>query len=246
MQDPRSFTIPCTIRNFEFGKTLCDSSASINLMPLLVVKRLSLGELTPTSMSLQMANRSMAQPEGILEDVLVKAGKFIFPVDYVVIDIKEDKQIPLFLGRPFLATGSALIDERKGELTIRVGIEEVHFSLNQCLKQHDVEQAHCMKTDSANFVCKKMNDDLTNENSFDDYISSSLYGDNFEKEKIMAETVLSLNTENLSNQEKFQVEEKSSEGLILKELPKHLKYVFLEEKIYKHVIIATDLTTDKE
>ena len=52
MHDPGSFTIPCTIGNFEFGKALCDSSVSINMMPLSVVKRLSLGELTPTTMSL--------------------------------------------------------------------------------------------------------------------------------------------------------------------------------------------------
>ena len=70
---------------------------------------------------------------------------------------------------------------KKGELTLRVGTKEVHFSLNQCLKQHDVEQAHCMKTDNVNSICKKMNDDLMNENSFDNYISSSLYDDNFEK-----------------------------------------------------------------
>ena len=73
-------------------------------MPLLVVKRLSLGELIPTTMSLQIADKSMAQPEGILEDVMVKVGKFIFLVDFIVIDIEEDKQIPLLLGRPFLAT----------------------------------------------------------------------------------------------------------------------------------------------
>ena len=101
-------------------------------MPLLVVKRLSLGELTPITMSLQMENKSIAQPEGILEEVL-KVGKFIFPVDFVVIDIEEDKQIPLLLGRPFLTTGAALIDVKKGKLTLRVGTEEVHFNLNQCL-----------------------------------------------------------------------------------------------------------------
>ena len=123
MQDPGSFTIPCTIGNFEFGKALCDYGASINLMPLSVVKRLSLGELTSTTMSLQMADMSMAQREGILEDVLVKVGKFIFPVDYVVINI-EDKQIPHLLGKPFLATGATLIDVKKGELTLRVGTEE--------------------------------------------------------------------------------------------------------------------------
>ena len=95
MQDPGSFTIPCTIGDLEIEKTLCDSRASINLMPLSVVKRLSLGELTPIAMTLQMADKTIAELEGILEDVLIKVGKFIFPVDFVVIDIKEDKQVPL-------------------------------------------------------------------------------------------------------------------------------------------------------
>ena len=54
-------------------------------------------------MTLQMANRTLAHPEGILEDVLIKVGKFIFPMDFVVIDIEEDKQVSLLLGRPFLA-----------------------------------------------------------------------------------------------------------------------------------------------
>ena len=78
MQDPISFTIPCIIGNSEMGKALCDSGANINLMSFSVVKSLSLGELTPTAMTLQMADRTLAQPEGILEDVLIKVGKFIF------------------------------------------------------------------------------------------------------------------------------------------------------------------------
>ena len=113
MHDPGSFTIPCTIGNFEFGRALCDSGASINLMPLSVVKRLSLGELTPTAMTLQKADRTMAQLEGIIEDVLIKVRKFIFPMDFMVIDMEEDKQVPLLLGRPFLAMGSALVDIKK-------------------------------------------------------------------------------------------------------------------------------------
>ena len=68
----------CTIGNYEFGKALCNSRASISLMPLYVAKSLSLGELTPTSMTFQMADITMAQPEGILEDVLIKVGKFFF------------------------------------------------------------------------------------------------------------------------------------------------------------------------
>ena len=97
MQDPGSFTIPSTIGNVEFKKALCDSRANINLMPLSIVKRLSLGELTPTAMTLQMADRTMAHLEGVLEDVFIKVRKFIFPVDFVVMDMEEDTQVPLLL-----------------------------------------------------------------------------------------------------------------------------------------------------
>ena len=88
-----------------------------------------------TVMTLQMKGRTLAKLEGILEDVFIKMGKFIFPVDFVVIDIKEDKQVPLLLGRPFLAIGAALIDVKKGELTLKVVNEAVHFNLNHSLKQ---------------------------------------------------------------------------------------------------------------
>ena len=125
------------------GKALCDSGASINLMPLSVAKRLSLGELTPTAMTLQMADITLAHLEGILEDVLIKVGIFIFLVGFVVIDIKEDKQVPLLLGRPFLATGAALIDVKKGQLTLRVGDEAVYFNLNHNMKQPKLSDVEC-------------------------------------------------------------------------------------------------------
>ena len=70
-------------------------------------------------------------------------GKFIFPVDFVVIDIEEDKQVPLLLRRPFLATGTTLIDVKKGDFTLRVGDEVVHFNLNQNLKQPEFDNTDC-------------------------------------------------------------------------------------------------------
>ena len=112
-------------------------------MPMSVVKRMGLGELTPIAMTLQMANRTLAHPEGILEDVLIKVGKFVFPVDFVVMNIEEDKQVPLLLERPFLETGAALIDVKKGELTLRVGDEPMHFKLNGSLKQPELRSADC-------------------------------------------------------------------------------------------------------
>ena len=128
-KDLGSFTIPCVIGEFEFQKVLCDSGASINLMPLSVTKKLSLGELTPTTVTLQMADQTMAKPEGVIEDVLVKVAKFIFPVHFIILDMEEDSQVPLLLGRPFLTTGAALIDMQKGVLTLRVGEEAANFNL---------------------------------------------------------------------------------------------------------------------
>ena len=97
-----------------------------------------MGELTPTAITLQMADRSMAQPEGILEDVLIKVGKFVFPVDFVVMQMEEDTKVPLLLGRPFLATGAALIDVQIGELTLRVGDEAMHLNINRSLEHPNV------------------------------------------------------------------------------------------------------------
>ena len=99
-------------------------------------------------MTLQMADRTMAQLEGVLEDVLIKVGKFIFPVDFVVIDMEEDI--------PFLATGVALIDVKKGELTLRVGEEAVHFNLNESLKQFECESIVCKTVETVVPISPKL------------------------------------------------------------------------------------------
>ncbi|KAL5582791.1 hypothetical protein UlMin_015233 [Ulmus minor] len=110
LKDPGSFSIPCTIgENFQ-TKALCDLGASINLMPLSIFRKLGLEEPTPTMVSLVMADRSIKHPRGIVEDVLVKVGRLIFLVDFIILDMKEDKDISVILGRPFLATGGAIID----------------------------------------------------------------------------------------------------------------------------------------
>ncbi|XP_073118857.1 uncharacterized protein [Henckelia pumila] len=133
-KDPGSFSIPCVINDIQFHKALCDLGASINLMPYSVFRKLSLREPKSTRMSLQLADRSIKYPRGIIEDVLVKVDKFIFPVDFVVLDMEEDLDMPLILGRPFLATGKALIDVQKGELLLRVGEEKISFDVFNALK----------------------------------------------------------------------------------------------------------------
>ena len=86
-------------------------------MPLSLVKKLHLGELTPTNLSLQMVHQSLTYPKGTLEDVLVRVVKFIFPLDFVVLEMEENKDVPIIIERPFLATSQALIDVKHGELT---------------------------------------------------------------------------------------------------------------------------------
>ncbi|KAH9649078.1 hypothetical protein KPL70_025843 [Citrus sinensis] len=116
LKDLGSFTIPCSIGIRYNGKALCDLGASINLMPLSVFKELGVGECRPTIVTLQLADRSHAYPEGKIKNVLVKVDKFIVLVDFIV---KADKEVPIILRRIFLATGKILIDVQKGELTMR-------------------------------------------------------------------------------------------------------------------------------
>ncbi|XP_052288678.1 uncharacterized protein LOC127899360 [Citrus sinensis] len=137
MKDPGSFTIPCSIGTKYSGKALCDLGASINLMPLSVFKKLGVGEYRPTTVTLQLADRSHAYLERKIEDVLVKVDKFIFLVDFIVLDFKADKEVPIILGRPFLATGKTLIDVQKGELTMRVNDQQVTFNVLDSMKSPD-------------------------------------------------------------------------------------------------------------
>ncbi|GKA05661.1 reverse transcriptase domain-containing protein [Tanacetum coccineum] len=113
---------------------LADLGASINLMPLSIWKKLSLPELTPTRMTLELADRSITHPKGLAEDVYVKVGKFHFPTDFVVVDFEADPRVPLILGRSFLRTGRALIDVYGEEITLRVDNEAITFNLDQTTK----------------------------------------------------------------------------------------------------------------
>ncbi|GJY17017.1 reverse transcriptase domain-containing protein [Tanacetum coccineum] len=110
---------------------LADLGASINLMPLSIWKKLSLPELTPTRMILELADRSTTRPFGIAEDVFIKVVKFHFPVDIVVVDYVVDPRVPLILGRPFLRMAHALIDVYDEELTLRVDDEAITFKVGQ-------------------------------------------------------------------------------------------------------------------
>ncbi|GJR96149.1 reverse transcriptase domain-containing protein [Tanacetum coccineum] len=132
--DPGRFLIPCEFSGINTCNALADLGASINLMPYSVWKDLSLPELTPTCMTLELADRSITEPIGIAKDVRLMVGKFQFPADFVVVDFEPDPRVPLILGRSFLKTSRALIDVYEGEITLRVGKEAITFNLDQTLR----------------------------------------------------------------------------------------------------------------
>nr|GEW91513.1 reverse transcriptase domain-containing protein [Tanacetum cinerariifolium] len=129
--DLGKFLIPCDFLGMDVCHALADLGTSINLMPLSIWKKLSLPELTPTQMTLELANRSITHPKGVAKDIFIKVGKFHFPTDFLVADFKVDPRVPLILGRSFLRTGRALIDVYREEITLQVNDEAVTFNINQ-------------------------------------------------------------------------------------------------------------------
>nr|GEW75627.1 reverse transcriptase domain-containing protein [Tanacetum cinerariifolium] len=129
--DLGKFLIPCDFPRMVECLALADLDASINLMPLFVWNKLSLPDLSPTCMNLELADRSISRPVGVAEDVYVKVGTFHFPADFVVVEFDANSRVPLILERSFLKTGRSLIDVFEGELTLHVGKEAITFNLDQ-------------------------------------------------------------------------------------------------------------------
>ncbi|GKA15586.1 reverse transcriptase domain-containing protein [Tanacetum coccineum] len=177
LKDPDKFLIPCNFPGMDVCHALADLGASINLMPLSIWKNLSLPDLTPTRMTLELADRSITRPKGLTEDIFVKVGNFHFPTDFVVVDFEGDPRVPLILGRSFLRTSHALIDVYKGELVLRDGNEQITFHVNDTQKHknesikmvNDTCKDNFKKfTDEPALVCLPLseNDNDEKENTF--------------------------------------------------------------------------------
>ncbi|XP_021731324.1 uncharacterized protein LOC110698235 [Chenopodium quinoa] len=110
--------------------------------------------LKPSPISLQMADRTSRLPNGVVEDVIVTVGELVFPVDFVVMDMQDDHQIPIIFGRPFLATSQALIDVPKGQVTIRAQDKQVMFKL---FNEHNsiFDGGTCLRIDATNPLVDK-------------------------------------------------------------------------------------------
>nr|GEW64320.1 reverse transcriptase domain-containing protein [Tanacetum cinerariifolium] len=264
--DPSKFLIPCDFRGMDVCHALADLGASINLMPLSIWKKLSLPELTPTRMTLELADRSITRPKGVFEDVFVKVEKFHFPTDFVVVDFEADPRVPLILGRSFLRTGRALIDVYGEEITLRVNDESVTFNLNQTMRYSSTYDDNSMnRVDVIYIACEEFVQDVLDfqynpKNSNPTLVSNPLISEsNFCKEPIVkssSPTLTPFGEKKLLNKDPFQLppmdlklaeetKAKSSveepPGLELKELFSHLEYAFLEDSKKLPVIIAKDL-----
>nr|XP_023910752.1 uncharacterized protein LOC112022395 [Quercus suber] len=137
-KDPGMFTIPCTIGNTQLEKAMLDLEASINVMPYSIYASLKLGLLNKTSVVIQLADRSIAYPKGVVEDVLVQVNDMVFPADFYVLDMENgDQTTPILLGRPFLKTSKTKIDVHSGILTMEFDGEIVKFNIYDAMKYPD-------------------------------------------------------------------------------------------------------------
>ncbi|CAM8940330.1 unnamed protein product [Rhodiola kirilowii] len=134
MQDNGSFSIPISLGKIEIDRALCDLGASISLIPYSLFEQIDVGELHPTTISLKLADRSSRTPRGVLRDVPIKVGKFFIPVDFYVLEMDVEQEMPVILGRPFLNTVEAVIRCGEGSIELKIGDEKLKFFLKNAMK----------------------------------------------------------------------------------------------------------------
>ncbi|XP_076888197.1 uncharacterized protein LOC143538548 [Bidens hawaiensis] len=222
---------------------------------------LELGELTTTRMSLSLADRSVKYPRGIIENLLVKVDKFVFPVDFVVLDMEADEKVPIILGRPFLRTAKVLIDVYDGKITLRVGDENVTYDVARSMKHPSDQDDYSGPCHSVYFI----NSFIACVDSCFDYIcgadlvgSSGLVDcdDLGEDESCENNLVCDELVEISGLPEIIEVNEISCESkagsvenpalLELKVLPSHLEYAYLDEGSNLPVIVSSKLTEEEK
>ncbi|KAI3716043.1 hypothetical protein L6452_23087 [Arctium lappa] len=241
MQDPGSFSIPCSIGGVTIQRALCDLGASVSLMPLAIARRVHMGDLKATNVSLQLADRSIKYPVGVLEDLPLQVGNLIIPCDFVVMEMIEDANILIILGRPFLATVGAMIDVKNGKLSLSVGKETVEFELRKSMGLpltlddcHIADALESMFTEGGldeDEMMKEMDDDLKS-------IAKDFDESNHYTKKTRAESLV-------LPKEEEGAEHASPPKVDLKPLPSHLKYAFLGSNNVYPVIVNASLSENE-
>jgi hypothetical protein len=165
-KDPGNFTIPISIGNVHVERALCDLGANINLMSLSLIKCIPDAVVKPTKMELTVADRSITHPYGILEDVLVRSAEFYFPADFVILDMEECVEVPVLLGRPFLAIGKVLIDVEMSDLMFRLNDEIVNFKVFEGMKSYEKKKPQCFQVETYENVVNDGTNEEANKHTF--------------------------------------------------------------------------------
>ncbi|GJT29249.1 reverse transcriptase domain-containing protein [Tanacetum coccineum] len=161
--DPRSFLIPCIFANSVECLALADLDASINLMPYSLYTSLSVNTLKATRMSILLPNHTFQYPMRVVENMLVQVGKFIFPVDFVILEMEVDNKVHLFLGRPFLHTVNAIIRVKSKELNLGVGDDGINFLIDKAMQHSHFSDDTCFCIDVIDEVTEEELDALLND-----------------------------------------------------------------------------------
>ncbi|CAL1361001.1 unnamed protein product [Linum trigynum] len=146
LRDMGIFTISCTFGDKIFWNPLANLGSSINIMPTRIYHDLNLGPLTPTPMRIELANRSVVEPRGIIENISVKCAHFVYPVDFVVLDT-EGYDASIILGRPFLVTTPTIIEVSGSKITLRFGEEEISYKMTPIPNFHKYYKWEDVKMD---------------------------------------------------------------------------------------------------
>ncbi|XP_040375287.1 uncharacterized protein LOC121053035 [Rosa chinensis] len=271
LKDPRSFTIPCNIGERPFEKALLDLGASINLMPYGVYKELGLRDIKPIQISLQLADRSVVYPRGVVEDVLVQVDELVIPADFIILDMEEVYQddLPIIFGRAFIATAGTKIDVKLGLLTMTVYDTTIGFKiLDELRKPMRLQKVYSIEVED------KINDLVEHtfhETSSSDALKAALahFGmDFYEESTIKAveqlDSYLSMSRPTLEDGDYTRHEANevhtfntylsidstppivSSTSIELKLLPSHLKYVYIDDACTLPLIISSSLSQVQE
>jgi hypothetical protein len=260
-KDPGCPTISCIMSDHDIEQALLDLGASINLMPYSVYLQLGLGELKPTMVVLQLADRSVKTPKGIVEDVLVRIDKFYYPVDFFILEtepvVHANSKIPIILGRSFLATANALINCRNG--LMKLSFEHMTLEVNifnigkQIFEDEEYEVVNWIDVVVQEKFTKTYHSDpldscLLNFSNSDSSIGSDIANDC----SLLNSQVMELNCWKLRFEELPKSENKALPSSVaipkleLKQLPSGLKYAFLESGDTFPVVISSVLNMDQE
>ncbi|XP_038711641.1 uncharacterized protein LOC120005855 [Tripterygium wilfordii] len=257
LSDPGSFDIPITIGSKRHGHAMLDLGASINLMPFSVYKELGIQGMKKTTVRLELADRSVRYPKGIVEDILVQVDKLILPADFIILDTEESgmngHDAPILLGRPFMATADTCIRVKDGTLTMTVLGETVELKVFEALSFPSTSLDTCFSIDlidtliTSTFVHNEITD-----------LEQVLIGSPSEEEAIESVGAVLEHTKPyqprytppieplVMNKTKLEPSIISPPKLELKPLPQHLKYAYIGKDETLSVIIATDLTKEEE